>query len=360
MKNQIFHIAGGGIAGLASALAVANVGGTAMVMEKAPRFEAVGAGLQLGPNAVRALQSLGAWDAVARLIHKPRAILIRDGRNGRTLSHIDLGPKFERQFGLPYGVAHRADLLNALLGVAKSKPEIAVNTNTDVIGRASFDGFALIAADGMWSRTRDILFPAHSAIAMTDTIYRSLIDVPPSPTADCVTLWLYSGGHVVHYPVGVPPKLNLVAVTRGKDVRSHFQNACDELRELLSLPHDWTKWPAAYVPPLTTWNKRNITLIGDAAHGTLPYLAQGAAMALEDAATLQDILKNETSPTVAFEILSSMRADRTKRLHTATLRAGKIYHMGNFMAQMRNTTLQLLPNQLQMLRMAWIYDWHNK
>lgn len=352
MKNQLFHISGGGIAGLASALAVAGSGNSALVMEKTAQFEAVGAGLQLGPNAVRALQRIGAWEAVEPITSSPPEIVIRDGRSGKTLKRLDLGKKFETRFGAPYRVAHRADLVQALLAVAKTKSTITINTNAEVIARDTCKGFALIAADGVWSKTREALFPNTSAVVSKDTIYRSLTQ---GTVNEAVNLWLYPGGHVVHYPFGHPAKLNLVAVTQGETVENHFQNACDALREILT-NKIWSQWPAAHVPPLPRWSKNNITLIGDAAHGTLPYLAQGAAMALEDAAALHHILLSEHEAHAAFQKLTVMRSSRTSRLNKASQRAGKIYHLTGQLANLRNRVIQLTPSHLHLLQMAWIYD----
>ncbi len=352
MKNQLFHIAGGGIAGLASSLAVANTGNRALVMEKAAKFETVGAGLQLGPNAVRALQKLGAWDAVEPITTSPPEILIRDARSGNTLKRIKLGKDFETRFGAPYRVAHRADLLQALLSVAKSKSNITIQTKAEVIARDRCDSYALIAADGVWSKTREALFPAHAATVSTDIIHRSLSQTFVN---ESVNLWLYPGGHVVHYPVGQLAQLNLVAVTQSADVETHFQLACDDLRNILK-NKSWSQWPAAFVPPLQQWNNGNITLIGDAAHGTLPYLAQGAAMALEDAAALGETLSHTEEPISAFDRLSKLRTARTKKLHRASRNAGRIYHLSGLPAAMRNVAIALTPSHLQLVRMAWIYQ----
>jgi salicylate hydroxylase len=351
MKNQVFHIAGGGVAGLASALAVANSGNQAILMEKAAHFEAVGAGLQLGPNAVRALQKLDAWDAVEPITSQPPEIQMRDGRTGKVLNRLEMGQKFESRFGQPYRVAHRADLIRALLSVAKSKTAIDIKTNAEVIARSSFDGYALIAADGVWSKTREALFPKYSATVSSDVIYRSLSGHVPD---ERVVLWLFPGGHVVHYPVGTPQKLNLVAVTQGADVATHFTKACDELKNILA-GQTWTLWPAAYVKPLSSWSQGNITLIGDAAHGTLPYLAQGAAMALEDAAELGEIIMSEHKIANAFTRLSQTRNARTIKLNSASLRAGKIYHASGLIAAARNCFLQTASSHLLLQQMAWVY-----
>jgi salicylate hydroxylase len=291
---------------------------------------------------------------VEPLTFAPPEIHIRDGKTGKILSRIVLGKKFEQRFGQPYRVAHRADLHQALLTVAKSKSAITINTNAEVIARENFDGFALIAADGVWSKTRGAIFPGHAAVTTRDTIFRSMLQ---NISTDCVTLWLYPGGHVVHYPVGNPTKLNIVAVTQGEAAQTHFKNACNELQVLLAQAIDWSQWPAAYLPPLQQWNKENITLIGDAAHGTLPYLAQGAAMALEDAASLGEILKRQTDPKLAFQELGSARISRTSKLHRSTIRVGKIYHCTGLTAKARNIVLSVMPAQIQLSPLKWIYNW---
>ena len=187
----------------------------------------------------------------------------------------------------------------------------------------------------------------------SDTIFRSLVgNAPPS---QCVTLWFYPGAHVVHYPVGQPAKLNLVVATQGQKPAEHFQGACADLQTLLALATDWSQWPAAYVPPLKRWHKDNITLIGDAAHGTLPYLAQGAAMAIEDAASLLAALQKNQDPAIAFQNLSEMRNARTAKLHRATLQARRIYHAKNWIAGARDMTLAMLPANLAIDRIQWIY-----
>ncbi len=350
MNPETFHIIGGGIAGLASALAVANKGHEAIVLEKADKFDPIGAGLQLGPNAVRALQQLGAWDAVSPITSSPSEIQIRSGVNGKILKCIPLGKSFEQRFGQPYRVAHRADLVQALLLVANAKPLITIKTNSEVLDITAYEN--IIAADGVWSKARQTLFPGSAAIVTKEIFYRALV---PSFKSNCVTLWLFPGGHVVHYPIGNPAKLNLVAITQGLTPDLHFANACDELKQTLA-EANWTTWPAAYVPPLKQWNQGNTILIGDAAHGTLPYLAQGAAMALEDAANLGKILGAELPVAVVFERLSNLRSKRTRKLHAASWRSGKLYHSSGIAAAARNFVLQATPSNLLLQQMAWIYN----
>jgi salicylate hydroxylase len=358
MDTMNFKIIGGGIAGLASALAVANAGGQAVVFEKAAKFEPVGAGLQLGPNAARALQKLDAWDAVKPCTYMPPEIHMRDGRSGKILKRLMLGKSFEQKFGHPYLTAHRADLHSALIQVANSYSSIAIKTNAEVPD-LSMNGFGdLIAADGVWSKIREKLFPGTAAITTSDTYFRSLLPMP-STTSDvnfeCVNLWLFPGGHVVHYPVGDPILLNLIAITNGEEPKSFFKNASHNLQSVLALPTHFTKWQSAYVRPLKQWHQGNITLIGDAAHATLPYLAQGAAMALEDAALLQTELQSNSK--TAFKNLSIKRISRTTKLHHSSMRAGQIYHASGLTAFSRNTALTFAPPTLIQNQLDWIYSY---
>ena len=261
MDAMNFKIIGGGIAGLASALAVANSGHSATIFERAAQFENIGAGLQLGPNAARALQQLGAWDAVKKITFAPAAIYIRDGKSGKILKKLSLGKSFEQRYGLPYLSAHRADLHSALFDVVKVKSNIEVKTDSEV-SDLSADGFdGVIAADGAQSRIRDLLFPGNTAITTPDIYFRCLFTLPPSISEvdfETINLWLFAGGHVVHYPVGNPLKLNLIAITQGEVPEKHFNNACTSLQEILSLAQTFTRWNSAYVPPLETWCKNNV------------------------------------------------------------------------------------------------------
>ncbi len=353
-----YKIIGGGIAGLASALAVANAGGHATVFEKSARFEPVGAGLQLGPNAARALQRLGAWDAVLPFTYAPPEIHMRDGRSGNILKRLPLGKSFQQRYGMPYLTAHRADLHKALLNVATTKPNIKIlyNSETDEHSPNSFTG--IIGADGVWSKTRETLFPRSQAVITKDTYFRSLQPMPldtPAVSFACVNLWLFPGGHVVHYPVSSPSQLNLIAITNGEEPRVFFEKAGKNLQNVLALSVHFSKWQSAYVHPLKQWHRSNITLIGDAAHATLPYLAQGAAMALEDAALLQAELQLNVQ--TAFEKLSAKRTSRTLQLHQSSLQAGEIYHSSGLLAYSRNLALKFMPNTLIQRQLNWIYDY---
>lgn len=339
--KPIVSIVGGGIAGLAAAIALANKSRPVTIHERATQFEEVGAGLQLGPNAVRALQVIGAWDAVAPITYAPPAILMRNGANGRMIKKIDL-LGVERRYGQPYRVAHRADLHGALAEVARAHRNIEIRLGEELDATA-LKG-EVIASDGVRSATRTKLFPGSEAVAVQDVIFRALAPMPASGNGlDCVNLWMFPGGHMVHYPVGQKQKLNLVAVTQGVQPQQHFASAHASLKTVLNFAPSWLAWPGAYVPALCSWQKDSITLIGDAAHGTLPFLAQGAAMALEDVVTL-----------VTDRDWAS-RQTRTRRLHRETLKAGKAYHVSGPMALARDVMISTLPPAYFLKRLDWIY-----
>jgi salicylate hydroxylase len=359
MDDRNFSIVGGGIAGLACALGVADWADQVQVFEKAAGFEHVGAGVQLGPNAARALQKLGAWDAVRPCTHAPPEIHIRNGKTGRILSRIKLGKGFEKKYGAPYRVAHRADLHSALLSVVQANRRIDLDMGVEVAAADLVARGPVLAADGIWSKTRQALFPQSRVVVLKDKIFRSLNPMPAGAgqvALDCVNLWLFPGGHVVHYPVSDPQKLNLVAMTQGLNPVDHFKAAAFDLQLLLTGVESWLEWPAAHLDGLEGWSSRGILLVGDAAHGTVPYLAQGAAMALEDAACLHDLVMSGSDAGRLFENYSAARLARCQRLGAESLKAGRIYHLAGPLSLARDMVLAVTPGDLLMHRQAWIYD----
>jgi salicylate hydroxylase len=387
MNDRSYLIAGGGIAGLATALALSRIGRNAKVFEREAAFEESGAGLQISPNAVHCLRLLGAWDAIEPHCVIPSEIHIRNGRSGAILQRIGLGKSFEARFKAPYRVAHRADLLGVLLQTAESMPDIALHTrhrveraeNTGHGARLHFasgaatEGACVIGADGVHSVVRSPIVgdgkPSYSGHA----IYRALLPfdkVPLSIAADCVTLWLYPGGHAVHYPVSNWRQLNIVAVLdspcreegwgkpAGKaEVANSFADAAGPLAELFACVPAWVKFNAADQEPTLQWTNGHIALIGDAAHASLPYLAQGAAMALEDACVLARCLAENSATATALAAYARLRQPRTARIQRESRRLRGIYHARSGMALARNMVLRFLPTQQFLRRNEWIYDW---
>lgn len=377
MADSPFLIVGGGIAGLAAGLGLSRIAKPSHIFEKAPSFDEVGAGLQLGPNAVRALQWLGAWDAVQPHCVAPAEIHVRDGISGNILQRILLGAEFENRFGAPYRVAHRADLQNALLESARSKPNIELQTNAGVTevsiaettlslesGKA-FAGQAIIAADGVHSTIRNLVTGQFSKNQSGHTLHRGLVpigSIPASANAEIVTLWLYPEGHIVHYSVSNGKQFNIVAAVEDSEISlgTAFQRACNPLADILAAKIKWTKWPALDLAPTPIWSKNLTVLIGDAAHASLPYLAQGAAMALEDACALSTAMKNANELEKAFENFSRFRFKRTAAIQNKSRQLGRIYHASGVLRQARNAVLKATPRRSFTNRMSWIYSWQQE
>lgn len=374
MADSPFLIVGGGIAGLAMGLGLARIGKSALILEKAPAFEEVGVGLQLGPNAVHALQWLGAWDAVAPHCVAPAEIHVRDGLSGNILQRIPLGASFEKRFGAPYRVAHRADLLNGLLESARSKPGIELRNNAQVTNVSiaettlavnsgkNFKGEAIIAADGVHSAIRNLIAGQPGKNPIGHMLHRGLIpiaSVPASVNIDAVTLWLFPGGHVVHYAVSNWRHFNIVAAVEesGFSLWTAFQGACQPLADILDQKIKWTQWPALDFAPMRNWNRNRTVLVGDAAHATLPYLAQGAAMALEDACVLSTAIQNANELESAFQDFSGSRFKRTSAIQIKSRRLGGIYHAKGVLRQARNAVLKVTPPTKFINQLSWIYDW---
>jgi 2-polyprenyl-6-methoxyphenol hydroxylase-like FAD-dependent oxidoreductase len=364
MANLPILIAGGGLAGLATAIGLAGQGIDVQVLERSKDFNETGAGLQVGPNAVRALRAIGAWEAVENIVHLPPAILVRDGRNGHVLENVRLDG-FARMFGAPYGVARRAALHAGLLQRARDLPTITLCTGTDVLdvqvnagsvwasGRA---GQALIGADGVHSVVRQALFPSHGTKALPFTFHRYTASLAQAGLGDAiqsVNLWMGPGWHAVHYPVD-GSSLNLVAVSEG--VASELPDFLpDRLQHIIESASFIGSWPALRVGNLERWANGNICLTGDAAHGTVPFLAQGAAMAFEDAAAMADVFRMKRSVHENFIAFESLRRTRCRKLDVKSLRTGGIYHWRGALATVRNLAFAVPRFSPSLQSLRWLY-----
>ena len=381
-------VAGGGIAGLAAAIGAARAGHEVLVLEQAPAFSELGAGIQIGPNGRRALEELGAWEWLRHHVFFPRAIRIRRARSGGELGRVPLGEAFRRRFRGTYQVVHRADLLAALLAVAENEPAITLKTASRVVAwqrradtmsvlmedgrQAAAQG--LIGADGIHSRVRAQLLGERRPRFSGHVLYRALVpmeDVPELVDTRNVNLWLNPYGHVVHYPVKGGAAFNIVAAvnerwnagdtwgepTQAQAVHRIFARACEELLAVLSTPEKWMRWGGADRQPVSTWGEGALTLIGDAAHPTLPYLASGAVMALEDAVVLMRHLAQEKDLPAAFRAYERERQPRTARIVNSSWRLSRVYHASGLMAVGRDAFIRFTSGAASFDRMAWLYDW---
>jgi salicylate hydroxylase len=384
-------IAGAGIGGLTAALAMARQGIPVTLFDQAERLEEAGAGIQLSPNATRVLIALGLADRIAAAIVVPEAVRLRAGGSGRDIAIMPLGA--EAAHGAPYWVVHRADLQSALLAAVAGDAGITLKLGARIDGfvpgpqgvtakvssreeTAEHHGRALIGADGLWSRLRESLGARMAARYAGRTAWRALVPadaLPASLRGREVNLWMGQGGHLVHYPVRAGATVNIVAVTSDDWQSTQWSTAADrdevlarfpprlwaaQARELLATPQRWQKWALYDRRPATDWGNGPFTLLGDAAHPMLPFLAQGAAMAIEDAFVLAGALARfADDPARALRDYERQRQPRTARVQRAARRNDKVYHLGGAAAVVRDAALAALGGRRLLAQYDWIYRW---
>jgi salicylate hydroxylase len=353
-------IAGGGIGGLAAALALARKGFRSVVLEQAPQFGEIGAGIQLAPNAWHALDALGVGGLVKKEAVFIERLLMFDGVSGERVIDIPLDERFASRFGNPYAVTHRADIHGSLLDGCKALPQlIELRTNTrvagfqgesdavavEVAGGASIRGTALVAADGGRSVIRERVVGDPLPPATGHMCYRAVLDieqVPKDLRLPAASLWAAHNTHIVHYPLRGWKLFNLVATVIGKhtsgghnepaapdEVLALFSHYCDEPLKLMRTPKEFRRWMLLYRQPVRNWTQDRVALLGDAAHFMLQYMAQGAAMAMEDAVCL-GLSADEADGDfpVAFRGYQEKRLVRASRVQlSANSLIGMIFHV---------------------------------
>jgi len=392
VADRHIAIAGGGIAGLSAALAIAGPETAVTVYEQAKRLEEVGAGLQVSPNAWRALEAFhGGETSVADRIKPvsvtPEAIRMRRGRDARVIARIPLGETAERRWGAPYRVVHRADLQTALLDAIAEVPGITLRLATPVDGYdltedglnvLLSDGAAepadgLIGADGVWSAVRWQVSGESDPVYSGKVAWRATIpadQVPDGINPRETGLWLGRDAHLVHYGVRDGDDMNIVAIFADdwrepgwsaegdpREVRARYAGWHRLARAVVDAPDRWLKWPLADRDPLTRWGEGPVTLAGDAAHPMLPFLAQGAAMGIEDGYVLGQALATATDIPAAFRLYENRRMNRTARVQQEARSNGQVYHLGGIMSAGRDATLGLLGPEPLLSRFDWLYGW---
>jgi salicylate hydroxylase len=390
MPNQAL-IAGGGIGGLATAIALGRRGIGCEILERSQFAEETGAGIQLGPNATRALNALGVLDVIEPHAFMPEAISVYDGLTGRKLTSLPLGKEAARHYDAPYLTLRRADLHAALRSAVSCIDAVGLRFGFDlnaidaqpdntVIARAidgsEAGGTCLIGADGLWSTLRSIISPSARLHFAGATAWRARLprEGLPSPfAAPEVGLWLGPRSHLVHYPVSGGAELNIVAVTESgatgqgwnrsgenETLLAQFERWTADAKSLLERVEAWRVWSLYRLSGLKHWSKGSVTLLGDAAHPVLPYLAQGAALAIEDAATLAACVAGELNgPAAAFRRYERLRRPRAARVQRASRRFGWLYHLDTPLAQARNFILARRSKQTTVGRFDWLYRREN-
>lgn len=353
-KNVI--VAGAGIGGLAAALALAGHGFEVRVFEQAEALREVGAGIQLSPNAIKGLAVLGLSDSIARIGFEPTRAVIRHYQTGREYLRVPLGPVCQTRYGAPFLQVHRADLIEVLAkAVTDAGIELILGTEFDGYARSGDRVFLtgtpdhdpadiLIGADGLRSAVRAQMMGSMEPRFTGQTAWRATVSsdrVPAGLVRDEATVWVGPGGHVVTYLLRGGSLINLVVVRekgtwRGQswtepgdpnDLRVALRDWHPDVRQLIDTVDQANIWALFDHPPLSHWSDGQVALLGDACHPTLPFLAQGAAMAIEDACVLAQCLARDTVPTAeALKTYEAARKPRTSMLQAKARSNAGLYH----------------------------------
>lgn len=380
-------VAGGGIGGLAAAYALALKGVPVRVLEQAPEFREIGAGIQLGPNIFRALEKLGLKEAVLADVHRPPGMEMRCALSGQRVIRIPLDtPEFEKRFRQPYAVIHRHDIHGVLLRACQGSNLITLENNRTV---TDFDedgdgvtitlqsgerikGRALIGCDGMWSKIREKVVGDGKPLVSGHIAYRAVLkhdEVPADLWSPDVILWAGPRTHLVHYPLRRGEIYNLVAVFHSKryvegwnaeanaaDLWEHFKGQRPEVLRMLERIETWRMWVLCDREPIKNWSKGRVTLLGDAAHPMLQYLAQGACMASEDAVCLAEKVATQPDDLAsAFEAYVQQRYLRTARVQIMARVYGDFYHARGPAAELRNQMLGARTPEESYEGISWLY-----
>ena len=381
-------VAGGGIGGLAAALALVRQGFEVKVLEQAAELGEIGAGIQLGPNAFAAFDALGVGpQARARAVYTD-CMVMHDAIDEYQVGMIPTGEAFRARFGNPYAVIHRVDVHRSLFEGAEATGRVEFLTSTrvehiaqtpegvtvtDQQGRRH-QGLALIGADGVKSVVRQ-QFVNDTARVTGHVVYRAVVDKAEFPVDlqwNAASIWVGPNCHLVHYPLRGGEQYNVVVTFHSREqeewgvrdgskeeVQSYFQGICAKARQLIDLPKSWRRWATADRDPIAEWTFGRVTLLGDAAHPTTQYMAQGACMAMEDAVTLGEALRvNGNDFTAAFALYQHSRVARTARIVLSSREMGRIYHAKGVERLVRNDLWRGRSRERFYDAMEWLYSWN--
>jgi len=380
-------IAGGGIGGLAAAFVLGRSGHRVTVLEQSSAFGEIGAGIQLGPNIFRMFDHLGLTGAIDEVAFFPPGMGMNDVRTGETVVRVPLGDAVRAAYGYPYGLIYRADLHKVLLQACKALPSVDLHTSTKVdsfsqdahgvtlklAAGGELRGDALIGADGLWSRIREAVVGDGKPRVSGHIAYRAVLrreDVPPHLWSDEVLLWGGEKTHLVHYPLRRGELFNLVAVFHSNkydegwntfgdtaELNERFAQAVPQVRELLGKIETWKMGVLCDREPVKTWSDGRVTLLGDAAHPMLQYLAQGAGQAIEDAVVLGIALESSRGNIPdAWRKYQDARYLRTGRVQLTARFYGDIYHASGVQRELRNRMFQGGEESAGFAGLKWMYQ----
>ena len=386
--QQPILIAGGGIGGFAAALALVKRGFHVKVLEQAPAIGEIGAGIQLGPNAFHAFDALGIGDTARAMAVYTDYMVMHDAVDAYQVGKIPTGEAFRQRFGNPYAVIHRADMHMSLVKGAQASGEVDIITNChierveqDADSVSVFDqngveyrGQALIAADGVKSVVRQ-KYVGDPALVTGHVVYRAVVskdEFPADLQWNAASIWVGPHCHLVHYPLRGGEEYNIVVTFHSREqeewgvkdgskeeVFSYFTEVCPQAHQLIELPKSWKRWATADREPIDTWTFGRVTLLGDAAHPTTQYMAQGACMAMEDAVTLGEALRvHDNDIAKAFDMYQRARVARTARIVLSSRQMGKIYHAKGVERMIRNDLWRGRSAERFYDAMEWLYGWN--
>ncbi len=378
-------IVGGGIGGLATAWALSRKGIPSHIIEQAPEFKEIGAGIQLGPNVFRMFEYLGLTAEMNKVAVFPDGLEMRDSITGETFVFLPVDEKFYEKYRAPYAVIHRADMLQVIYEACRSSPLIRLTTSQKVVGidetatgvsvrtesGQTFTGPALIGCDGLWSFVREQLVGDGKPVVSGHIAYRAVVPTeewPKEYRLNRMVLWGGEKTHLVHYPLRRGELFNLVVVfhsdryeegwdTYGDpaELQARFAEKCEPVRTMLKKVNAWKMWVLCDRPPIRNWTKGRVTLLGDAAHPMLQYLAQGANMAMEDGVCLaEQVVACNGDYAKAFLQYQQLRYLRTARVQLTAKLFGEIYHASGATRDLRNAVLKDWTTS-GAVDMSWLY-----
>lgn len=388
-------IVGGGIGGTATAIALARKGADVVVLEQAAELGEIGAGIQMPPNAFKAFRALGVLEAAEKVAAYPERLVLGDMLTGKPVYQAEIGAEFIRRFGFRYALMHRGDLLQILVDACRASDRITLRTSSrvtnfhDIGDRVvattaegdTYEGCALIAADGLWSPARAALFGAEAPRTDGYVVCRGVVpvaNIPDELYSQSVTMWGGPELDLFHYPLRRSEIYNIGASYRDpalahaaaaaaampgsvppkgdRDLmRARFRDACPHVRAMLEHIDISRAWVLYDRPPIATWSKGRVALLGDAAHPTTIYISQGACMALEDAVLIAEMLERTGDIVAAFRAYAAARHLRTARVQLTSRQFGEAYHASGPLRDLRNQVLAETPGTALYDTLAWVF-----
>ncbi|WP_025597301.1 3-hydroxybenzoate 6-monooxygenase [Burkholderia sp. WSM2230] len=381
-------VVGGGIGGLAAAIALAQQNVEVLLLEQAEQIGEIGAGIQLGANAFNALDALGAGEAARSRAVFTEALTLMDAVDAKEVVRVETGDAYRERFGNPYGVIHRADIHLSVYEAVQRNPLIQFRTSTQVRQLEQsergvtvidqhgnrYDADAVIGADGVKSAVRAALIGDEPTVT-GHVVYRAVVDIENMPKdlqINSPVVWAGPRCHLVHYPLRGGKQYNLVVtfhsrqkevwgVTDGskEEVLSYFEGIHPLPHQMLDRPTSWRRWATADRDPVEQWSFGRATILGDSAHPMTQYLAQGACQALEDAVTLGAAIKETDGDfTEAFKLYEKARIPRTARVLWGAREMGRVYHAKGVERLVRNQLWVGRTREQFYDALQWLYGWH--